>query len=139
MLSKPLLSFCHTIKPHMYYSDLSISINQSKDSSAVEIAITIVRWCNGKKVSKQMSSYFRQKSQIFTLYPEDLKWQPRFVKVDFIRMQKALSHVGFPDTRSTLACISDVTGQQTEKSQKKPNLKNTHVPRAPGMQGCNHG
>jgi hypothetical protein len=51
-----------------------------------------------------------KKSQIFTLYPEDLKWQPRFVKVDFIRMQKALSHVGFPDTRSTLACISDVTG-----------------------------
>ena len=56
---------------------------------------------------------------IFTLYPEDLKWQPRFVKVDFIRMQKALSHVGFPDTRSTLACISDVTGQQTENRKKK--------------------
>ena len=46
----------------------------------------------------------------FTLYPEDLKWQPRFVKVDFIRMQNALSHVGFPDMRSTLACINDVTG-----------------------------
>lgn len=26
-----------------------------------------------------------------TLYPEDLKWQPRLVSVDFILMQNALS------------------------------------------------
>lgn len=28
---------------------------------------------------------------VLTLYPEDLKWQPRLVSVDFIRMQNALS------------------------------------------------
>ena len=45
-----------------------------------------------------------------TLYPEDLKWHPLFVNVDFIRMQKARSNVGLPVTRSVLACISEVTG-----------------------------
>ena len=54
----------------------------------------------------------------FTLYPDDLKWHPLLVSVDFILMQKARSKVGLPDCRSNFACISDVTGKQTKMREK---------------------
>lgn len=52
-----------------------------------------------------------------TLYPEDLKWQPRLVSVDFIRMQNALSKPLY-----AFVLDNDIT-DETENIKKKLIIK----------------
>lgn len=48
---------------------------------------------------------------LLTLYPEDLKWQPRFVSVDFILMQNALSKPLY-----AFVLDSDITDETVKKN-----------------------